>query len=127
MKEAIDLLIVDDEPDICWALEVGLGEEGYRITRVTREEEALREVERRSFALAIVDAKLPGRSGIELSKLMRRQDPRLKILLLSGYYYEDDQLIQQGIEGGDFNGFISKPFELDEVSALVKRLVGEDP
>ena len=127
MAEAIDLLIVDDEPDICWALEVGLGGEGYRITHVTRGEDALREVERQAFALAIVDAKLPGRSGLELSKLMRQRDPRLKILLLSGYYYEDDRPIQEGIERSNFVGFISKPFELDEVSALVKRLVGEDP
>lgn len=127
MAEAIDLLIVDDEPDICWALEVGLGGERYRITHVTSGEEALKEVERRAFALAIVDAKLPGRSGLELSKLMRQQDPRLKILLLSGYYYADDRPIQEGLERSDFNGFISKPFELEEVSALVKKFVGEDP
>lgn len=127
MSEAIDLLIVDDEQDICWALEVGLEGEGYQITHVTGGEDALREVERRGFTLAIVDAKLPGRSGLELSKLMRQRDPRLKILLLSGYYYEDDLPIQEGLERGDFIGFISKPFKLDEVSALVKRLVGEDP
>ncbi|MFN3476690.1 MAG: response regulator, partial [Candidatus Methylomirabilales bacterium] len=79
-----------------------------------------------AFALAIVDAKLPGRSGFELSKLMRQQDPRLKILLLSGYYYEDDQPIQEGLKRGDFVGFISKPFELDEVSALAKKVLQEE-
>jgi DNA-binding NtrC family response regulator len=122
----VDILVVDDEKDICWALENALGDEGYRITQVHRGEDAIREVRQRPFALAIVDVKLPGMSGLEVSRLIGQLDPRLKILMISGYHYEEDQPIQEGIRQRMYRGFISKPFELDEVSALVRRVLAED-
>jgi DNA-binding NtrC family response regulator len=122
----VDILVVDDEKDICWALENALGDEGYRITQVHRGEDAIREVRQRPFAVAIVDVKLPGMSGLEVSRLIGQLDPRLKILMISGYHYEEDQPIQEGIRQRMYRGFISKPFELDEVSALVRRVLAED-
>jgi len=119
-------LVVDDEKDICWALENALGDEGYHITQVNRGEDAIREVKQRSFDMAIVDVKLPGMSGLEVSRLIGQLDPRLKILMISGYHYEEDQPIQEGIRQRMYRGFISKPFELDEVSALVRRVLAED-
>ncbi len=120
-----DILVVDDEKDICWALENALGEEGYQITQVNRGEDAIREVRQRPYSLAIVDVKLPGMSGIEVSRTIQHQDPRLKIVMISGYHYEEDQPIQEGIRQRLYRGFISKPFELDEVSALVRRVLAE--
>jgi DNA-binding NtrC family response regulator len=122
----VDILVVDDEKDICWALENALGDEGYRITQVHRGEDAIREVKQRAFDVAIVDVKLPGMSGIEVSRLIRQLDPRLKILMISGYHYEEDQPIQEGIRQRMYRGFISKPFELDEVSALVRGVLAEN-
>jgi len=122
----VDILIVDDEKDICWALENTLGDEGYHITQVNRGEDAIRAVEQQSFAVAIVDVKLPGTSGIEVSRLIGHLDPRMKIIMISGYHYEEDQPIQEGLRGRVYRGFISKPFELDEVSALVRRVLAEN-
>ncbi len=122
----VDILVVDDEKDICWALESALGDEGYRITQVHRGEDAIREVRQRGFDMAIVDVKLPGMSGIEVSRLIGQLDPRLKILMISGYHYEEDQPIQEGIRQRMYRGFISKPFELDEVAALVRRVLADN-
>ncbi len=121
----INILVVDDEKDICWALDMGLRDEGFHITQVTNGEDALREVKGRAFDLAIIDVKLPGKNGFEVLKLVKALDPRLKILMISGYHYEDDRPIQEGILHGEFLGFISKPFELDEVATLVKRVIEE--
>jgi DNA-binding NtrC family response regulator len=122
----VDILVVDDEKDICWALENALGDEGYRITQVHRGEDAIREVKQRAFDVAIVDVKLPGVNGFEVSRLIGQLDPRLRIVMISGYHYEDDQPIQEGIRQRMYRGFISKPFELDEVSALVRGVLAED-
>jgi len=127
MAKKASILIVDDEPDICWALKMSLGDEDYQVTQVSRGEEAIEAVEKGGVDVAIVDVKLPGKNGLEISRTMKELDPKLKILMISGYHYEDDQPIQEGLKRGNCLGFISKPFELDEVSALVKRLVGEDP
>ncbi|MBI2455824.1 MAG: response regulator [candidate division NC10 bacterium] len=122
----VDILVVDDEKDICWALENALGDEGYHITQVNRGEDAIREVKQRPFAVAIVDVKLPGMSGIEVSRAIGQLDPRMKIVIISGYHYEEDQPIQEGIRRRMYRCFISKPFELYEVSALVRRVLAEN-
>jgi len=119
----LEILVVDDEQDICWALEQGLVDEGVRITQVHRGEDAIREVRGRSFDVAVIDVKLPGKSGIEVSRAIRQLAPRLPIVMISGYHYENDQPIQEGIRSGAYQGFISKPFELDQVSALLRRVI----
>jgi len=121
-----EILVVDDEPDICWALESALRDAGFRVTPVSGGIGAIREVTGRSFDAAIVDVKLPGKSGLEVSRQIRRLDPRLKVVLISGYHYADDQPIQAVIRQGECQGFISKPFDLDQVSALLRRVIEED-
>ncbi len=123
----LEILVVDDEQDIGWALEKGLGGEGVRITQVHRGEEAIRQVRARTFHAAIIDVKLPGKSGIEVSRAVRQLAPRLPIVMISGYHYEEDQPIQEGMRRGEYQGFISKPFELAEVSALLRRIINEGP
>jgi DNA-binding NarL/FixJ family response regulator len=76
--------------------------------------------------MAIVDVKLPSMSGIEVARRIGQLDPRLRIVMISGYHYEEDQPIQEGIRQRMYRGFISKPFELDEVSALVRRVLAEN-
>ncbi len=118
----IAILVVEDEKEICWALETTMRDEGFQITQVARGEDAIREVRERAFDVAIIDVKLPGKSGIEVSQVIRKMNPRLPIVMISGYHYEDDQPIQEGIQRGEYQGFISKPFELDEVSSLVRKV-----
>jgi DNA-binding NtrC family response regulator len=120
-----EILVVDDERDICWALASALTEEGHRVTQVNTGEEAIQEVNRRSFAAAIVDVMLPGQSGIEVARIIGGLDSHLKIVIISGYHYEEDQPIQDGIRRGAYWGFISKPFDLNEVAALMRRLTAE--
>ena len=122
----LEILVVDDEQDVCWAMERGLGDEGTRLTQVHRGEDAIQAVLGRSFDVAIIDIKLPGKTGIEVSRAIRQLAPWLPIVMISGYHYEDDQPIQEGIQRGECQGFISKPFELDEVSALLRRVITED-
>lgn len=121
----LEVLVVDDEKDICWALKMGLEDEGVHITHVYRGEDAIRQVRRRRFDAAIIDVKLPGISGIEVSRTIRQLVPRLPILMISGYHYEEDQLILEGVKRDDFQGFISKPFELHHVTTLLKRVIRE--
>jgi DNA-binding NtrC family response regulator len=120
-----EILVVDDEPDICWALESALRDAGFRVTPVSGGVGAIREVRERSFDAAIVDVKLPGKSGLEVSRQIRGLDPRLKVVLISGYHYADDQPIQAVIRQGECQGFISKPFDLDQVSVLLRRVIEE--
>lgn len=119
----IELLVVDDEEDICWALRQALAGEGVNVTSVERGEDAIREVMERRFDAAVIDVKLPGKSGIDISRILRQLTSRLPVFIMSGYYYEQDPPIQEGLRRGEYEGFINKPFELDHVVSLVRRAV----
>ena len=66
------ILIVDDEPDMCWALEHLLNKRGYVTRTALSAQEALKLMEEHRFACAFLDAKLPDMDGLELARCIRR-------------------------------------------------------
>jgi len=115
-------LIVDDEPDICWSMERILTKAGFRALVAGSGDEALEFAKQAPFALAFVDAKLPDIEGIELVKQLQQIQPGLSVMLISGYFYEDDPQVQQWMKDGLIRGFISKPFSLDQVRKAARDL-----
>lgn len=115
------ILVVDDEPDICWALENILGPAGYAVTTSSCGKEALDLITAEVYAVVFVDAKLPDQNGLELAALIRQNRPETAVILISGYYYDEDSTIQEGMEQNLFLGFIAKPFDVHEVRLLARR------
>lgn len=113
------ILIVDDEPDMGWALERIFQGMGLLSAKAGSGEEALRLVEQTSFRLAFVDAKLPDIEGIDLARRIRQVRPDLLVVLVSGYFYEHDEEVQGHVNEGLLFGFIGKPFLLDQVRKIV--------
>ncbi len=118
-RDAI-FLIVDDEPDICWSLERVISKAGFRAAVAETGLGALELVTRSSFELAFVDAKLPDIEGMELARQFQSIRPNLRIVLISGYFYEDDHQVQRWIREGLICGFIGKPFSLEQIRNLVR-------
>ena len=108
-------LIVDDEPDLCWALEYILKKHGHRTAWALSGQEALELMQTHRFPLVFLDAKLPDLDGLEVARRMQALDPGLKIVMVSGYFYRDDVGIQEAFSRGLIRGFISKPFLQEEI------------
>ena len=117
------ILVVDDEPDMCWALENILRPVGYTVTTATSGMKALELVTRECYAAAFIDAKLPDLDGLKLVTLIHQQCAHTAIVLISGYYYQEDPAINEGIRQDTFIGFIAKPFDLAQVRHLALRAV----
>lgn len=124
MSEKPQIFIVDDEVDMCWALENILIPAGYKTYSVTCGKGALELIgQLHSYVqLILLDVKLPDVDGLELANLIRQQYPKIKIIIISGYYYCDTEAIQQGLAKGLFDGFIGKPFNIPEVRAEIEKL-----
>ncbi len=118
-------LIVDDDPDACWALEHVLKKLQLATRRALNAEQALAELRESSCALALLDAKLPDLDGLELARRMRAVAPEIFIILVSGYFYRYDPAIQDGQASGLIQDFVGKPFRHEEIIAAVGRALGE--
>jgi DNA-binding NtrC family response regulator len=120
-------LIVDDEPDTCWALEHVLGKQGLRTRHALSAEHALREVEQRHYALALLDAKLPDMDGLELARRIRVIDPGILIIVVSGYFYQDAPIIQEAQATKLIQDFVAKPFQHEEITRAVRKALALEP
>jgi len=112
-------LVVDDDPDMCWALRHILEKYGFASQLALSGHEALALVTAKCFRLVFLDAKLPDIEGLELAEKMREIDPSVRIVLVSGYYYNDDMDVQKAMKNGLICGFIAKPFLHDVIVKMI--------
>lgn len=118
MAEDLNVLVVDDEPDVCWALKTLLQKQGFTVVTVTSGAQALwwlNETDR-ACRLILVDAKLGDIEGIELAKQIRiNTSCAAPMILVSGYFYKDDSMVQESLSSGLIAAFVTKPFHHDEI------------
>ncbi|WP_268913539.1 response regulator transcription factor [Lentilactobacillus sp. SPB1-3] len=114
------ILVVDDDKEIAQLLEIYIRNEGYEPVSANSGEEALTRLRTESdIGLMILDVMMPGMSGIEVVKEVRK-DSQIPIIILSAKT-EDMDKIQGLISGAD--DYVTKPFNPLEVMARVKSLL----
>jgi DNA-binding NtrC family response regulator len=118
-KKAL-FLIVDDEPDMCWALEHILTKSGLVSKKASTGHEALTLMVKHHFRLAFLDAKLPDIEGLELARRLREIDSGIHIVMISGHFYRADDAVQKAAAEGLIDGFIGKPFDHDEILKAIQ-------
>ncbi|MGB5159443.1 response regulator [Desulfobacterium sp. N47] len=115
------ILIVDDEPEMCWILENLIRKTGFACKTALSAREALNLAESDQFGMAFLDAKLPDIDGLELARQLRKKNAYLPIVIVSGYFYQDDLIIEGIIREGLIAAFIGKPFEHDDIVDIITR------
>ena len=116
------LLIVDDEVDIVDLLRDVLTNEGYVVDAAPSAEDALRLIHENIYDAAILDFNLPDMDGVMLHRQIRQKDPDLanRSIFMSGLVQSDTNLGYYAAQGA---GFLSKPFDIEDVLAAVRSLV----
>jgi CheY-like chemotaxis protein len=114
------VLVVDDEPDMIWALQNLLTVHGFEARTAQTGEAALQLLETIEFATALLDVKLSDMDGLELARRIKTIAPSINIIMISGYYYRDDVDIQGMVQEGLVVGFISKPFRHEDVIRMLQ-------
>ncbi|GAB5468666.1 MAG: response regulator transcription factor [Rhodospirillales bacterium] len=124
-EPAPHLLVVDDDQRLCDLLSRYLTTEGFMVTTAGDAEEATQKLDALSFDLLILDIMLPGASGLDLARALRR-DSNVAILLLSAKGEPDDRIV--GLQAGA-DDYLAKPFEPRElllrINAILRRALPE--
>lgn len=116
------ILIVEDEPTTSWALAEGLSDDGYTIDTFRTAEEALAWLREGSSDLVIVDYHLPGLSGLDLAKKLRRGRHAQPVIVVTAYSSTETM---RAFERAGVVEVFPKPFHVDALRRAVRRALAQ--
>jgi putative nucleotidyltransferase with HDIG domain len=129
MKEEYEILIVDDNESLCNVLAAVLREEGYRVTQAFHGDDALEELRKKRFHLALLDLILPGANGIQILREIREKYHGTSVITITSHASADTAVEALRLGAADY---LTKPLDdIDIVPQVVnkvfeKRMIIED-
>jgi DNA-binding response OmpR family regulator len=117
------ILIVDDEEDISTLVYILLTEAGYHVVQAFSGRAALELLKKEQIDLVILDVMLPDMTGWEVCRRIRNEPGTAKLPVV--YFTVRNQLLDTDREEWQLaDGYVPKPFEPQELIAIVKQFVG---
>jgi len=116
----LKLLLVDDEDDFRRATSKTLGRRGFTVTEAANGEEALAAIQRECPDIVVLDLKMPGMSGIETLHRVRKTEPTLPVIILTGHGDFEAAMASIKLEVVDF---LQKPVDVDQLGMRIRSLL----
>jgi len=114
--KSANILVVDDDENICSLFKDTLVESGHTVTTVNNCHEALKLVKDRDYDLVFLDLKIPGMDGAEILRQIRLDKPKLPVTIITGY--PDSDLMIRALAHGPL-GVMNKPFRGSDIMTAV--------
>ncbi len=114
------ILWVDDEVELLEPHLLFLRQRGYQVDTTTNGDDALEMVGRESYDLVLLDEQMPGRSGLDVLRNLRRDAPHVRVVMVTKS--EEDQTMQEAI-GRRVDDYLVKPASPRQVLSVVTRLL----
>jgi len=112
----LKILIVDDDKNLLSVLKTILAEENHDISTSSDGQTAIDLFRKTKFDLVITDLMMPGTNGLEVLREVRKIDPDILVILITGFASLETAV--QAIREGAYD-YITKPFKLDEIKIIV--------
>ncbi|MEN3008556.1 response regulator [Pseudothermotoga sp.] len=112
------ILIVDDEENIRLLLSEELADEGYEVETAANGDECLEKFDKKKFDLVVLDIEMPGKNGIEVAGQLRKDQPGLKIVLLTAYSHYKYDLASWAADA-----YVVKSADLTELKHTIEELL----
>ena len=119
MTNVKTILVVDDEPTLVATLKYNLERESFRVLEAADGEAALEAARAGRPDLIVLDLMLPGLSGLDVCRILRKET-RVPIIMLTAKDAEVDKVV--GLETGA-DDYVTKPFGMPELMARVRALL----
>ena len=119
MKDHL-ILVAEDHPVNQMVMSMELQEMGLQVQVVSTGREAVEAAQNKALTMIFMDCQMPEMDGYEATRQIRQTDQRVPIVALTANAMDGDR--ERCIESG-MNDYLSKPFEIDELAAMVMRWI----
>jgi DNA-binding NtrC family response regulator len=116
------VLIVDDEIEVCKALELFLTKKGYRVSIAADGTSALELVKENKPDIVLLDIIMPGMWGTDVLKQIKKIDPLINVIMTTAV--GDTNEIEKALKGGALD-YLIKPLDLRKLADLLDKLIRE--
>jgi len=115
------ILIVDDNPNMSTLLSDILEIFDFRGFHALDGNEALDKLKRSQYDMVFTDLRMPNMDGLDLLKAIKSEHPEIPVVVVTGYSGADtrDEVLSERADG-----FLSKPFKVNEIQFLLTSLLG---
>jgi len=120
MSDTRNILIVEDDEEMCGVLNNIFASEGYNIWVATTGKEALNKIKENNIDLIIMDYKLPDMTGKKILELLRSKNKKMNTIIISAYGTK--QIKQELCDLGAI-AFFDKPFELNKLMKISQTIL----
>lgn len=110
------VLVVDDEPSICQVIALHLEDEGHEVHTAPDGVRGLERFVGERWDLVLTDWVMPGMKGDELADAIKRINPKMPVVLVTGFA---DRLTQSGRQDSPFDLIVRKPFTRETLRAAL--------
>jgi DNA-binding NtrC family response regulator len=122
MADKSHVLVVDDEEALRTVLGSELANSGYDVSTASDGDEAISVIQNKKFDLVLLDIKMPNVDGFEVLKFVKKNFPKLKVIMLTGFA-DLKNAIESKKHGAE--DFVSKPYDLVDLLTTIERVLSE--
>ena len=115
-----NILVVDDEKDICMALKILLSKEGYNVAEAYNGEQAIERIKKENFDVVLTDIKMGKMDGFEVLKESQKISPETSVIMMTAFASVGSAVEAMRAGATDY---ITKPFINDEIRLTIKRIL----
>lgn len=102
MSNPAHIMVVDDEPDMCEVLGMQLSRAGYRVECISDATSAFIKLSIEPFDLVLTDLMMPGMSGTDLLRMIRKAENDIPVIVLTGRESLDAAITAAGLHVSDY-------------------------
>jgi DNA-binding NtrC family response regulator len=113
------ILVADDDPAFCGSLSDALQTAGYKVKAACDGDRVKHIAEAENFDILLLDMKFPPHNGLVTYRQIKRVQPDLITIIVTGYAEEMEDLIRQALDENVYT-FLAKPLEMETLLAVIR-------